>query len=138
MVRRFALVLIGVALVVAGCGGGDDGGGKLTVSAASSLKTAFTKYQPDAGYSFAGSDQLAAQIKGGARRDVFASANTTLPDELYKAGLVEKPVVFAGNRLVLAVPASAGKVKSLADLEKPRVAIAARAETGPAGRYTRG
>ena len=36
--------------------------------------------------------------------DVFASANTKLPDALYRKGLVEKPVVFAANRLVLAVP----------------------------------
>ena len=36
--------------------------------------------------------------------DVFAAANTKLPDELYAKGLVEKPVEFAGNRLVIAVP----------------------------------
>ena len=123
------------AVLLVGCGGGSS---QLTVSAASSLKTAFTKYEPDARYSFAGSDVLAAQIKGGARPDVFASANTTLPQMLAKDGLVEKPVVFAGNRLVVAVPAGAqAKVKSIADLEKPGVTIAAGSATVPVGTYTR-
>ena len=54
--------------------------------------------------SFAGSDELAAQIRQGVKPDVFASANTKLPDELFEEGLVEKPVVFAANELVLAVP----------------------------------
>ena len=124
------------AVLLVGCGGGSDG--RLTVSAASSLKTAFEKYEPDARYSFAGSDVLAAQIKGGARPDVFAAANTALPQDLFKAGLVEKPVVFAGNRLVVAVPAGASaKVKALADLERPGVTIAAGSATVPIGSYTR-
>ena len=110
----------------------------LSFSAAASLKNALPKYEPDASYSFAGSDQLAAQIKGGAKPDVFAAANTKLPDELFKAGLVEKPVVFAGNRLVLAVPAGgSAKVTSLPDLEKPGVTIAAGAPSVPVGNYTR-
>jgi molybdate transport system substrate-binding protein len=135
---RLALALATVlALLFAGCGG-DDGGGKHEVSAASSLKPAFEKYEPGASYSFAGSDQLAAQIKGGARPGVFASANTALPDDLYRAGLVERPVVFAGNKLVVAVPAGSTKVKSLADLAGPGVTIAAGAASVPIGSYTRG
>ena len=55
--------------------------------------------------SFAGSDELAAQIRAGAKPDVFAAANTKLPDELFAEGLVERPRVFAANKLVLAVPA---------------------------------
>jgi len=120
-----------VALLLAACGGNDQqssggsggGGGKpqLTVSAAASLKDAFTAYGRDfspaaARYSFAGSDELAAQIEQGVKPDVYAAANTTLPDELYAKGLVAKPTVFAGNRLVLAVPADGPKVASLGDL----------------------
>jgi molybdate transport system substrate-binding protein len=134
MKRTLALLLAVAAL--AGCGGSDDGG-RLTVSAASSLKKALPDYQPGARYSFAGSDELAAQIRAGARPDVFAAANTKLPDALFAAGLVEKPVVFAGNRLVLAVPSDAKKVQSLADLEKPGVTIAAGAPSVPVGSYTR-
>ena len=57
-------------------------------------------------YSFGGSSTLAAQITQGAPADVFASANTTIPDQLFAKGLVQKPVVFTRNRLVLVVPTS--------------------------------
>ena len=136
--RRVAAVAAAALLVLAGCGGGDKkSNDQLTVSAASSLKAALPKYQPKARYSFAGSDVLAAQIKAGARPDVFAAANTAFPAELFKAGLVEKPVVFAGNRLVIATPASSKKVQSTADLAKPGVTIAAGSATVPIGSYTR-
>jgi molybdate transport system substrate-binding protein len=114
----------------------------LTVSAASSLKAAFTAYaqqfsQANVRYSFAGSDMLAAQIEQGVKPDVFASANTKLPDMLYAKGLVSKPVTFAANKLVIAVPANSTKVKSLSDLEKPGVTIAIGSATVPIGSYTR-
>ena len=83
-------------------------GGRVAQAGLHRLRTAF----PDASarFSFAGSDELAAQIEKGVRPDVFAAANTKLPDALYAKGLVEKPTVFAGNRLVLAVPADGAKV----------------------------
>ena len=121
---------------------GDGGKPQLTVSAAASLKTAFTEYGKqfpgaDARFSFAGSDELAAQIEQGVKPDVFAAANTKLPDALYDKGLVEKPTVFAGNRLVLAVPADDAKVDSLEDLEGGGVKLAIGAEDVPIGAYTR-
>ncbi len=137
-----ALALVAL-LAAAGCGSGGSGGKPdLVVSAAASLKDAFTQYAQDfpqatVRASFAGSDELAAQIQQGVKPDVFASANTKLPDELFKKGLVEKPVVFAGNRLVIAVPASGAKVHSLADLEKPGVTIAMGSASVPVGSYTR-
>ena len=138
--RSITVLLAACALALAGCGGGDD---TLTVSAASSLKNALTRYgeefeDAEARFSFAGSDELAAQIRKGAKPDVFASANTKLPDELYDAGLVEKPVTFAGNRLVLAVPADSGAgVASLRDVDKPGVKLAIGSESVPVGSYTR-
>jgi molybdate transport system substrate-binding protein len=137
--RPLAVVL---AIALAGCGGGgSSGGGKqsqpLTVSAAASLKTAFLKYHGGNRYSFAGSDVLAAQIKAGARPDVYAAANTKLPQQLYADGLLDKPVVFAGNRLVLAAPATGAKVKALGDLTKPGITIAAGSASVPVGSYTR-
>ena len=125
-------------LLLAGCGGG-EGDDELVVSGASSLQTAFTGYGDDFGdvrFSFAGSDELAAQIEQGAKVDVFASANTSLPDELFDKGLVEKPVVFAGNRLVLAVPAD-GSVKSFDDVAASGVKLAIGSEGVPVGDYTR-
>ncbi len=138
--RRLAVLLAAGALALSGCGGGDD---TLTVSAASSLKNALTDYgaqfdDAKARFSFAGSDELAAQIRKGAHPDVFASANTKLPDQLYQESLVQKPVTFAGNRLVLAVPASPdAKVASLKDLEKPGTTLAIGSESVPVGSYTR-
>lgn len=136
-------------LALAGCGSDDDGSGassdkkpQLTVSAAASLKGAFTTYgqQFDGAtsrFSFAGSDELAAQIRKGVKPDVFAAANTKLPDQLFKEGKVEKPIVFAGNRLVLAVPADSAKVASVGDLTKGRVKLAVGSESVPVGSYTR-
>jgi molybdate transport system substrate-binding protein len=135
--------LLLACLLLAACGGGSSSDKPtLTVSAATSLKNAMTAYAGDfddatVRASFAGSDELAAQIRQGVKPDVFASANTTLPEALYKEGLVEKPRVFAANRLVLAVPASGSSVSSLADLERPGVTIAMGSETVPVGSYTR-
>ncbi|MEA3040500.1 MAG: molybdate transport system substrate-binding protein [Sphingomonadales bacterium] len=139
--KRLAIAL-GIAVAIAGCGGGGTSRSSktsqpLTVSAAASLKTAFLKYHGGNRYSFAGSDVLAAQIKAGARPDVYAAANTKLPQQLYAAGVLDKPVVFAGNRLVLAVPAKRAKVKSLTDLAKPGTTIAAGSPSVPVGSYTR-
>jgi molybdate transport system substrate-binding protein len=140
---RLLGVAVALALALAGCGSDANGsasGGPLVVSAAASLQAAFTHYGRDFGpvrFSFAGSDQLAAQIRQGVRPDVFASANTTLPEALYADGLVEKPVVFAGNRLVLAVPAKGSKVASLADVERSGATLAIGSAGVPIGAYTR-
>ncbi len=138
--RTIPVLLAACALALAGCGSDDE---TLTVSAASSLKTALTDYggrfeAADARFSFAGSDELAAQIRKGARPDVFASANTELPDELYEEGLVERPVTFAGNRLVLAVPASSdARIASLGDIEPAGTSLAIGSKSVPVGAYTR-
>jgi molybdate transport system substrate-binding protein len=137
---RLCILALTAVLLVAGCG--SSSGPTLTVSAASSLTQAFTRYAasfPGARVraSFAGSDLLAAQIEEGLRPDVFAAANTKLPDVLYHAGLVEKPVVFAANVLVIAVPAKDTKVRSIADLSRPGVTLAIGSPSVPVGVYTR-
>ena len=145
--RRWVLAALAVALLalLGGCGGSDDstgsgGGGKLVVSAASSLDDAFTAYAKsfpgdDIKQSFAGSDTLAAQIEQGARPDVYAAADTEYPQRLYQRGLVEKPRVFAGNRLTIAVPASS-EISSIDDLTKPGTKIVIGDKTVPVGSYT--
>jgi molybdate transport system substrate-binding protein len=85
---------------------------------------------------FAGSDELAAQIRQGVKPDVFAAANTKLPDELYDEDLVEQPVEFATNEFVLAVPADSD-IKSVADLTESGTKIAIGSESVPIGSYTR-
>jgi molybdate transport system substrate-binding protein len=128
---RFRALFI-CLVFAAGCGGG--GSSDLKVSAASSLKPPFTEVG-GAQFSFAGSDQLAAQIRSGAKPDVFAAANTKLPDQLYADGLVDKPVKFAGNRLVLAV-APKSNITKLSDLATPGVAVAMGSPSVPIGAYT--
>jgi molybdate transport system substrate-binding protein len=141
--RARALRVLGaVALVVGGCGSGSASKPPLTVSAAASLKFAFTSYSQQfdgasVHLSFGGSDVLAAQIRQGFRPDVFAAANASLPEQLYKQRLVLRPVVFATNQLVLAVPASSSQITSLSDVEKPGVKLAIGSPTVPIGIYTR-
>ena len=141
--RRAAAVLV-VAALIAGCGSSGDSNEKpqLIVSAASSLRNAFDDYAKQVEdatvrLSFGGSDELAAQIRAGGRADVFAAANTKLPDALYAESKVEKPVEFTANKLVLAVPSDATGVKSLDDLTKPGVKVAIGSATVPIGSYTR-
>ncbi|HET9163415.1 MAG TPA: molybdate ABC transporter substrate-binding protein [Solirubrobacterales bacterium] len=128
-----------VLLALAGCGG-TESGTTLTVLAASSLSGALGEYAQ--GFhaatvrtSFAGSDQLAAQIRQGAPADVFASADTGYPQQLYREGLVERPRVFARNRLV-AVTAD-GDIGSLAGLAKPGIKVVIGDPSVPVGEYTR-
>jgi molybdate transport system substrate-binding protein len=91
---------------------------------------------PDARLQFAGSDELAAQIEQGVKPDVYAAANTKLPDELNGKGLLETPVKFATNEFVLAVPQDS-KIASMDDLTASGVKIAIGAESVPIGSYTR-
>ncbi|MFL5897904.1 MAG: molybdate ABC transporter substrate-binding protein [Solirubrobacterales bacterium] len=136
----FLLVAGVAALTFGGCGGGSDEP-TLTVVGASSLTEALGKYGDSfAGArvrsSFAGSDQLAAQIRQGAKADVFASADTDYPAELHREGLAGEPVVFARNRLVV-VASEAGGVKSLGDLARPGTKVVVGDPNVPVGAYTR-
>ena len=141
---RRALVL--AALLLAGCG--DDatvsGGGEkpeLVVSAATSMTEALEACAPEFSEAtvrlqFAGSDELAAQIRQGVPVDVFAAANTKLPETLASEGKLGEPVSFVSNELVLAVPAGSA-IDGLASLERPGVTLVVGAEGVPVGDYTR-
>jgi molybdate transport system substrate-binding protein len=138
-----AFVAVSLALAVgAGSAGAKQGSSdatqaQVTVYAAASLTNAFPHIDPTAKYSFAGSNTLAAQIQQGAPADVFASANTTLPSQLYAKGLVSKPVVFTRNTLVVVVPKSnpAG-IKTVYDLKKPGTKLVVAGPAVPVGAYT--
>jgi molybdate transport system substrate-binding protein len=137
-VRRLAALAL---LLVAGCGGEAGGSSRLVVSAAASLTDPLTECSrgfedAEVRLSFGGSDELAAQIRQGVEPDVYAAANTSLPEELAAEGLLGEPVVFATNELVVAVPAEDARVASLDDLTGD-VAVVMGAETVPAGAYAR-
>ncbi|MFP3983593.1 MAG: molybdate ABC transporter substrate-binding protein [Desulfurivibrionaceae bacterium] len=124
---------------------------EIRVSAAASLidvipdlKDAYQrKYQEDKIIlNFASSGSCYRQIKQGAPVDVYVSANRLFMDKAEKEGLVDRRsrFVFAGNRLVLAVPAgNPARIKNLDDLLLPRVSRIALGtpETVPAGQYAR-
>jgi molybdate transport system substrate-binding protein len=140
--RRIAGLATALLVVVALLAGRADGGtaraqAQLTVYAAASLTDAFPKLDPSQKYSFAGSNTLAAQITQGAPADVFASANTALPNQLYAAGLCSKPVVFTRNTLVIIVPkANPANIHSIYDLTRPGVKLDIAGSKVPVGSYT--
>jgi molybdate transport system substrate-binding protein len=147
-VKSVALLLAAAALALAGCG--DDGDQatageadkpRLVVSAAASMTEALEACGPEFAdatvrLQFAGSDELAAQIRQGVEPDVYAAANTALPEELHEEGLLSRPVEFATNEFVLAVPRDS-EIKSIDDLAGEDVKIAIGAEQVPIGSYTR-
>jgi molybdate transport system substrate-binding protein len=111
---------------------------QIRVLAAALLTDVFPKIDAGPSFSFAGSDTLAGQIRLGAPADVFAAANTSLPNALYAAGLVEKPTVFTTNKLVLVVPAAdpAG-VQNVFDLRRQGIKLVVGTPSVPIGSYTR-
>ena len=131
------LVLV-VAVFPAGGSAHLESSGRLTVFAAASLTDLFPKIDGRPRYGFAGSDVLAFQIQQGAPADVFAAASPKYPEALYKQGLVQKPIQFATNTLVLVVPKSnPAQIHTVDDLTKPGVKIVIGDPSVPVGSYTR-
>jgi molybdate transport system substrate-binding protein len=131
-----ALVLVSV-LPAAGSAQGRSSG-RLTVFAAASLTDVLPKIDARPRYGFAGSDVLALQIQQGAPADVFAAASPKYPELLYKQGLVQKPIQFATNTLVLVLPKSnLAQIHTVDDLTKPGVKIVIGDPSVPVGSYTR-
>jgi molybdate transport system substrate-binding protein len=111
---------------------------RLRVFAAASLTQIFPLIDKRPQYQFAGSDQLAFQIQQGARPDVYAAASPTYPEQLYRQGLVQKPIPFATNTLVLLVPkGNPAGLHSVFDLTRPGVKVVIGDAGVPVGAYTR-
>jgi molybdate transport system substrate-binding protein len=141
MRTRIAAVVI-VLLVAGSLGAGAGSGAReqsgLTIYAAASLTEVFSAFDRAQRYNFAGSNALETQIRNGAPADVFASAAPLNTQRLFQARLVEKPVTFTANRLVLIVPRSnpAG-ITSVYDLRRKPVKLVVAGAAVPVGGYTR-
>jgi molybdate transport system substrate-binding protein len=131
---------VGAALVVvmAGCGGSAHQDPRATVFAAASLTKVFPAIDARASFTFGGSGALETQIEQGAPADVFAAASPKQPKALYAKGLVEKPVEFATNTLVLIVPKrNPAHITSVSDITRPGVKLVICDATVPCGDYAR-
>lgn len=109
---------------------------EVVVFAATSLRGAFGALEPEferahpgvrVTLSFAGSQELRAQLEHGAAADVYASADRRHMAELVREGRVLDPAVFALNEPVLVVSREAAPaVRSLAELpDAERVVLGA-------------
>ncbi|MEV6550862.1 molybdate ABC transporter substrate-binding protein [Streptomyces sp. NPDC051597] len=153
--RRAAAAVLAAALLVPLTACGKDGGtsdpgaaetsaAKLTVLAAASLTdvfkqagAAYEKEHPGTRvtFSFAGSQELAAQVRQGAPADALVTADTRTMDGL--KGDTGAPTVIARNRLVIATgKGNPKKIGALKDLADTGLKVVLAAPEVPVGRYS--
>lgn len=133
-------------LLLAGCIPASDR--TLTVFAASSLHLAFTELgerfeQTHPGtsvqFSFAGSAELAEQLRHGAPADVFAAADAMTMDKFRTTGgrAITTSQLFATNRLtIVTAPGNPKRVTGLASLAQPGIVTVVCAPQVPCGSAT--
>ncbi|SDJ15370.1 molybdate transport system substrate-binding protein [Lentzea albidocapillata subsp. violacea] len=144
-------VLVGAALMLAGCGSGGQAAtasgtvtGDVTVFAAASLTETFTRLGEDfeeanpgtkVRFNFGGSSALAQQLDQGAPADVFASAAPANMKQVTDTRTItDAPRTFARNKLAIVVPkGNPGGISRLADFADAGRKIALCAEQVPCG-----
>ena len=130
-----AVVIVVIALTASVANASSSA--QITVYAAASLTNVFPQIDRGQRYSFGGSNTLSAQIQQGAPADVFASANMTLPQQLFEKNLCSKPVVFTRNTLVIVVPKSnPANLRSIYDLRRRGIKLVIAGPGVPVGSYT--
>jgi len=163
--RLLLVLVVAASIALAGCGddsndsavtssttGGSASttghvGGTITVSAATSLKAAFTEiaeefeaahHGVEVTLNFDASSALATQIIEGAPADVFASADEANMTKLADAKLLAgTPETFARNELVIVTkPGNPAKIKTLGDLAGAGV-ISLCGQEVPCGKYAK-
>ncbi|WP_439658786.1 molybdate ABC transporter substrate-binding protein [Lentzea sp. HUAS TT2] len=151
---RITLAVASAALVLAGCGSGQQSAapgseapevtGDVTVFAAASLMETFTQLGKDfeaahpgtkVKFNFGGSSALAQQLNQGAPADVFASAAPANMKQVTDTKTItDVPRTFVRNKLAIAVPkGNPGKIAGLADFADAGRKIALCAEQVPCG-----
>lgn len=149
-----SLLACGALVLLAGCGSGSGDTVSsspptvtITVFAAASLSTVFPavadalhKAQPKiaARFNFAGTQTLVTQIEAGGPADVFASADQAHMNALASEATVNKPIVFARNKLAIIVPSgNPAGISQPFDLARSGVKVDIAAATVPAGASAR-
>jgi molybdate transport system substrate-binding protein len=150
-VRRSTVGLISVAFAFAAgaCAGraGEDDESQVVVFAASSLTEAFTdigevyeRANPGTvvALTFAGSGELAAQLRQGAPADVFAAADTVAIEPLTGDGTLAGPATIVATNSMAIVTAAGNPlgIESPFDLDDDGVVVVVCADTVPCGRAT--
>ncbi|WP_197430129.1 molybdate ABC transporter substrate-binding protein [Auraticoccus cholistanensis] len=140
--RELTAVLAALLLltVSAGCSPGPQ---PLVVHAAASLTDVLprigSRFSAEHGgvelvYDFGGSSSLAERIRQGSPGDVFVSASEPVMESLAGTGLVEQPVVVAGNVLQIATPPrNPAAVDTLDDFTRAELRLVACDPSVPCG-----